>query len=64
MRICNDQLMALTMRKVTITIKKPFYVGFVVLELSKLHMFKYVAFHMSLLYVIPAFHYVTGTLLI
>ena len=30
------------MKKVTITINKPFYVGFAVLELSKHLMFKYV----------------------
>ena len=44
-RIFNDGLVGLNMKKVTITINKPFYVGFAVLELSKLHMFKYVALH-------------------
>ena len=39
-RIFNEQLVGLNMKKVTITINKPFYVGFAVLELSKLHMFK------------------------
>ena len=42
-RIFNDHLVGLNMKKVTITINKPFYAGFVVLELSKPHMFKYVA---------------------
>ena len=41
LRIFNDHLVAVNMKKVTITINKPFYVGFAVLELSKLHMFKY-----------------------
>ena len=42
-RIFNDHLVGLNMKKVIITINNPFYVGFAVLELSKLNMLKYVA---------------------
>ena len=38
--IFTDHLVALNLKKVTLPINKPFYVGFAVLELSKLHMFK------------------------
>ena len=41
--IFNDDLVGLNMKKVMITINKPFYVVFAVLELTKLHMFKYFA---------------------
>ena len=41
-RMFNEFLVALNLKKVQITINKPFYVGFAVLELSKLHMYKYV----------------------
>ena len=40
--IFTDQLVGLNLKQVTITINKLFYVGFAFLELSKLHMFKYV----------------------
>ena len=43
LRIFTEQLFGLNRKKVTVTIKKPFYVGFAVWELSKLHMFKYAA---------------------
>ena len=38
----NEFLVALNLKKVQITINKPFYVGFAVLTLTKLHMSKYV----------------------
>ena len=41
LRLFNEFLVALNLKKVQITINKPFYVGFAVLELSKLHMYKY-----------------------
>ena len=40
-RIFSDNLAAIDLRKVNAQIDKPFYVGFVVLELSKLHMYNY-----------------------
>ena len=40
-RIFTDNLAAVDLRKVNALIDKPFYVGFVVLELSKLHMYNY-----------------------
>ena len=40
-RIFNEQLSAVNMTKIRILINKPFYVGFAVLELSKLHMYRY-----------------------
>ena len=43
-RIFNVHLVGLYLKKVRIRINKPFYVGFAVMELSKLHMFKYVAY--------------------
>ena len=43
-RIFNEHLVGLNLKKVTITINKCFYVGFAVLELSKLHTFKYEAY--------------------
>ena len=42
-RIINDHLLGLNLKQVTVTINKPFYVWFGVLQHSKLHMFKYVA---------------------
>ena len=42
-RIFSHYIVCLNLKKVTVTINKPFYVGFAVLELSKLHMFKYAA---------------------
>jgi hypothetical protein len=39
-RIFDEQLVAIEMRKVKSLINKPFYVGFSVLELSKLHMYR------------------------
>ena len=42
-KIFDEQLAAVEMRKETLMINKPFYVGFSVLELSKLHMYKYVS---------------------
>ena len=41
-RIFNEQLVGVNMKKVKVMINKPFYVGFAVLELSKLHMYQYV----------------------
>ena len=41
MRILTDDLVGLNLTKVTVTINKPFYVWFAVLELSNLHMFMY-----------------------
>ena len=43
-RIFNVHLVGLYLKKVRIRINKPFYVGFAVMELSKLHMFKYGAY--------------------
>ena len=40
-KIFDENLVAIEMRKVTALINKPFYVGFSVLELSKLHMYRY-----------------------
>ena len=40
-KIFDEQLVAIEMRKLTALINKPFYVGFSVLELSKLHMYRY-----------------------
>ena len=40
-RIFGENLAAVDLRKVNALIDKPFYVGFVVLELSKLHMYNY-----------------------
>ena len=58
-RIFNDQLVPLNMTKVTITINKPFYVGFAVLEISKLHMFKYVSIISMSLCHWYSYHYVS-----
>ena len=44
-RMFNEFLVALNLNKVEITFNKPFYVGFSVLKLSKLHMYKYVRQH-------------------
>ena len=40
-KIFSDNLAAIDLRKVQAKIDKPFYVGFTVLELSKLHMYKF-----------------------
>ena len=40
-KIFDEELAAVEMRKTKLLINKPFYVGFSVLELSKLHMYKY-----------------------
>ena len=40
-RIFGERLTAVEMRKLKILINKPFYVGFAVLELAKLHMYKF-----------------------
>ena len=40
-KIFDEQLVAIEMRKIRSLINKPFYVGFAVLELSKLHMYRY-----------------------
>ena len=40
-RIFNEKLVGIEMQKVKILLTKPSYVGFVVVELSKLHMLKY-----------------------
>jgi len=40
-RIFNENLAAINMRKITSLIDKPFYVGYSVLELSKLHMYRF-----------------------
>ena len=40
-KIFSDNLAAIDLRKVQAKIDKPFYVGFSVLELSKLHMYKF-----------------------
>ena len=40
-RIFDENLAAIDLRKIEAKIDKPFYVGFVVLELSKLHMYKF-----------------------
>ena len=39
-RILTDHVVCLNLKKITININKTFYVGFAVLELSKLHMVK------------------------
>ena len=39
-RIFDEQLVGIELRKVKNLVDKPFYVGFSVLELSKLHMFR------------------------
>ena len=41
--IFSYQFLVHNLKKVTVTINNPFYVGFAVLELSKLHMIKYAA---------------------
>ena len=40
-RIFDENLAAIDMRKIKVLIDKPFYVGFTVLELSKLHMYRF-----------------------
>ena len=40
-RIFKEQLAAIEMRKINTRIDKPFYVGYSVLELSKLHMYRF-----------------------
>ena len=40
-RLFNEKLVGIEMQKVKMLLTKPSYVGFVVLELSKLHMLKY-----------------------
>ena len=40
-KIFGERLIGVNMRKVKVEINKPFYVGFCVLELSKLHMFNF-----------------------
>ena len=40
-KIFNKRLVAVNLKKTSVLINKPFYVGFAVLELSKLHMFKF-----------------------
>ena len=40
-RIFDENLVGIEMRKIKCLINKPFYVGFTVLELSKLHMYRY-----------------------
>ena len=40
-KIFGETLAAIEMRKLKTMINKPFYVGFSVLELSKLHMYRY-----------------------
>ena len=40
--IFDEELCAVELQKVKLTINKPCYVGFVVLELAKRHMYKYV----------------------
>ena len=40
-KIFEENLAAIELRKVKATINKPFYVGFTVLELSKLHMYRF-----------------------
>ena len=42
-RIFDETLAGVEMQKLRTMIDKPFYVGFCVLELSKLHMYRYVA---------------------
>ena len=54
-RIFNDHLVGLNLKKFTITINKPFYMGLAVLELSKLHMFKYVTLLISMSLVVSSF---------
>ena len=40
-KIFDENLLGVNMRKVKVVIDKPFYVGFAVLELSKLHMYRF-----------------------
>ena len=40
-RILNEKLVGIEMQKVKMPLTKPSYVGFVLMEVSKLHMFKY-----------------------
>ena len=40
-RVFAEELCAVELQKVRLTINKPFYVGFAVLELAKLHMYEY-----------------------
>ena len=49
-RMFNEFFVALNLNKVQITINKAFYVWFAVLDLSKLHMYKY----LRELFIIPA----------
>ena len=44
-RIFNEKLVGIEMQKVKLLLTKPSYVGFVVLEFSKLHMLKYAIPH-------------------
>ena len=43
-RMFHENLMGLELQKVKLLLSKPSYVGFVVLELSKLHMMRYCPF--------------------
>ena len=54
-RIFNEKLVGIEMQKVKMLLTKPSYVGFVVLELSKLHVFKYA---------IPTYHPISSRFLI
>ena len=49
-KIFSENLVGVNMRKVKVVINKPFYVGFAVLELSKLHMYD---FHYN--YMVPKY---------
>ncbi len=40
-KIFSEKLAAIELRKIKAVIDKPFYVGFTVLELSKLHMYRF-----------------------
>ena len=41
-RIFGESLAAVELQKTKVQINKPFYIGFAVLDLSKLHMYRYV----------------------
>ena len=40
-RIFSEDLIAIELQKTQLKINKPFYAGFTILELAKLHMFQY-----------------------
>ena len=50
-RIFGDELMAVEMQKTQNLINRPFYAGFAILELAKLHMYRYLPFCLISLYI-------------